>query len=108
MERYRSYIKTSPSLVPKTSFLCSICQNAVSDDEYGEDDDPLAPEQPPQLYIPDWNAFNAGANVAAAAANAVRGALGNPCCSGGGGGGGGMLSVIIVINMLLCSVYMID
>jgi len=51
----------------------------VTDDSYGEDDDdPLALEQPPQLYIPDWNAFNAGANVAAAAANAVRGAMGNP------------------------------
>ena len=61
-------------------------------DDYGEDDYSLAPDLPPQLYIPDWNAFNAGANVAAAAANAVRGALGNPCHGGGcGGGGGGML-----------------
>lgn len=61
-----------------------------ADDSYGEDDDdPLALEQPPQLYIPDWNAFNAGANVAAAAANAVRGAMGNPCHGGGCGSGGG-------------------
>ena len=73
---------------------CSHIENSqfFFTDDYGEDDDPLAPEQPPQLYIPDWNAFNAGANVAAAAANAVRGALGNPCHGGGcGGGGGGML-----------------
>lgn len=74
--------KCSYTLCPHNHSLTQIL------DDYAEDDDSLAPEQPPQLYIPDWNAFNAGANVAAAASNAVRGALGNPCCGGGGGGMG--------------------
>ena len=69
------------------SSCSSINAFIIADDDYEEDDfDPLAPELPPQLYIPDWNAFNAGANVAAAAANAVRGALGSPCHGGCGGG----------------------
>lgn len=101
-----SYVADIPvaTVQPKAYPLCSTVSTEsvndlwlVLDDYYGEDEDDgdedlLAPEQPPQLYIPDWNAFNAGANVAAAAANAVRGAGGNPCHGGGCGfGGNGIL-----------------